>query len=181
MAEVIRQISIDDLVFRAHKQFETVVSTQSKFFNARIECGRTLLELRQRIEAGEAGNIAWWAWYGEKFARSRRDAERVMDLASAENPVAAYEQEKAETRERVRAVREQKGPALAYSTPKNTPAESKVQPKLTVVQPDEERMLREYLIVAALAATEPLSIEESNTFLVRFRQQYRGKFYGPKA
>lgn len=91
--------TIDELVFKAHKQFEVVVTSQQKFFAARLACGQTLLELRARVEAGEVGSVKWWEWYGSRFARSRRDAERVMELASAEDPRATYEENNAARRQ----------------------------------------------------------------------------------
>ena len=69
-----------------------------------IEVGLILWELRERIEAGEKGQIKWWAWYEENLlsVRSRSYAESVMALAKKENPKAALEERKAADRERKR-------------------------------------------------------------------------------
>jgi hypothetical protein len=64
----------------------------------RLDAGRMLLVLRKRIE-GDGGQ--WWKWYHDHFTRSRKDAEKVMRLASATDPEAAAETERAETRTRV--------------------------------------------------------------------------------
>lgn len=105
-SSVVPVYTIDELVFLIRKQFDCVVTTQQKFFAARIEAGRLLLQLKARIDAGEVGELAvWWEWYDDNFHRSRRDAERVMALAAAEDPVAAHEAEKAATRERMQKLR----------------------------------------------------------------------------
>jgi hypothetical protein len=83
-----------------------------------------LLELRQRVENGEVGDLAaidWWGWYGDRFVRSRQDAEKRLAIAKAENPDAAYEAAKARNAANVRAYRERKSklrvvtPAPAYN------------------------------------------------------------------
>jgi hypothetical protein len=50
-----------------------------------------LIALRSRIEAGEEGpDVDWWPWYKAKFPeRSRKDAEKCMAVAKAEDPDAA--------------------------------------------------------------------------------------------
>jgi hypothetical protein len=58
--------------------------------NHRLDAALMLLVLRQRIEAeGED----WWKWHKEHFARSRRDTERLLAMASADDPEAAAEAE----------------------------------------------------------------------------------------
>jgi hypothetical protein len=66
---------------------------------ARIRAGQLLLAPRERIEAGEAGDIQWWTWYRRNIARSRRDGNKVMKLARAADPEAAAEAECAKNRE----------------------------------------------------------------------------------
>ncbi|MCX7310194.1 MAG: hypothetical protein NTV56_00335 [Alphaproteobacteria bacterium] len=61
------------------------------------------LTLRERIEAGEAGDARWWDWYKDNIARSRRDGERVMKIARDADPEAAVEAERSANRERRRA------------------------------------------------------------------------------
>ena len=194
-AKVVPQLSLGDLLQKAHKQMETVVTTHGKLVAARVACGQSLLELRRRIEAGEGGDVKWWDWYGEHFGRSRRDAERVMELAAAKDPEAAHEAEKAATRERqgqTRIATTRKGQRTAVfnettaagskakgksdvETPTKNSTKSK--PDLRVVEDEpKEEPIREELIRAALAATEPLSLEECSRFLVQYQQQYRRKF-----
>ena len=66
----------------------------------RLAARQLLLRLRQRIEAGEDGDIAWWDWFEENIERSRKDGERLMRIASAEDPKAALEVVRAKNRER---------------------------------------------------------------------------------
>jgi hypothetical protein len=95
--------TLDEMVSEIHRQFDEAMRCEKKAYSARIYTGQLLLELRARIEAGEAGdNINWWEWHEAKFVRSRRDAEKVMALAKADDPEAAHEQEKAKAREGMR-------------------------------------------------------------------------------
>jgi len=102
-------VSLDEAVLRIHRKWERVVDAEHRTHTARIECGMDLVALRARIEAGEAGGISWWNWYALKFTRDRRDTERVMAIASAANPAAAHEAEKAATRQRMQAFRARTG------------------------------------------------------------------------
>jgi hypothetical protein len=88
---------IERLVTEVHKQFSAATEGTKKADRARLRAGKLLLELRDRIEAGEAGEgVNWWKWYGDNIARSKRDARRVMKLAAAADPEAAHEHEKEE-------------------------------------------------------------------------------------
>ena len=125
-------VSLDETVLRIHRKWERVIDTQQKAHSARVECGVALLALRARIEAGEAGEISWWSWYALKFTRDRRDAERVMAIASAENPQAAHEAEKAATRQRMQAFRAKTG-AQARCAPEPEP-----EPEILPPEPSQQ-------------------------------------------
>jgi hypothetical protein len=169
------------MVFLVHKKFEKVVETQQKFFSARIECGKLLLELKARIEAGEAGDVRWWDWYGQRFARSRGDAEKVMALAAADDPQATYEQAKAanrkanvEYRERRRS-QEQTAVPLTVSG-KNNAIKSKTTPTLKVVEPEEEPKepeIRDALIERAIDLVRQMTRSERLRFVFRLKSVYR--------
>lgn len=64
----------------------------------RISAGQLLIEARTRVEKGEAGLVTWTGWCGENVKRSSRDIRRVMQLAGAPDPAAAYEAETASRR-----------------------------------------------------------------------------------
>jgi hypothetical protein len=60
--------------------------------NHRLEAGTMLVSLRERVEAE---GLDWWSWAKGRFDRSRKDIEKVMRLASADDPVAAAAKERA--------------------------------------------------------------------------------------
>jgi len=98
--------TISEMVNEIHRQFDHALSSEKKAYSSRIYAGQLLNALRKRIEAGEEGDgVKWWEWYGIKFVRSRRDAERVMKMARAENPEVAAEEERAKAREGMQAGR----------------------------------------------------------------------------
>jgi hypothetical protein len=99
-ADLISTRSLDETLRAFHSKFADAITAGKKAYSARLAAGLILIELRQRIEAGEAGEgIEWWAWYERKSIRSRRDAEKVMALARAEDPEAAAETARAKNAE----------------------------------------------------------------------------------
>jgi hypothetical protein len=98
-----RKVStLNEMVNEIHRQFAEAMRCDKKAYSSRIYAGQLLLELRARIEAGEAGDgVNWWDWYATKFVRSRKDAEKVMRLAREDDPEAAHEEEKAAQRQRM--------------------------------------------------------------------------------
>ena len=66
--------------------------------DCRLEAAKLLHQLRERIEAGEEGDVSWWQWCEYNIERSRKDCEALLRLASAPNA----EQALIEERERVR-------------------------------------------------------------------------------
>jgi hypothetical protein len=89
-SRVVPHRTMKHLVLDIQKKFQRTIEVHQKFRAERIRLGQDLLEARARVEAGEEGNIGWWEWYQQKFTRSREDAEKVMAIARAENPEAAY-------------------------------------------------------------------------------------------
>jgi hypothetical protein len=81
-----------------------VTRAQSNLNKKRLVAGLRLRELRARIEAGEVGDVSWWAFYDQHLAqvRSRTDAEKLMRMAGADDPEAALEVERTEAKERMR-------------------------------------------------------------------------------
>ena len=189
-SNVVPLLSLEDHIFKITKLFEGVMNAHGKLVSARVACGKELLALRVRIEGGEAGKVEWWEWYGERFARSRRDAEKVMALAAAEDPEAAHEAAKAVDRERKREERAptskpvQRTVSGGHAAGKNadkskpTPRAAATPAALKLPEEDAEPVIRDALIEAALAATLLLSIEESARFIALYKQQYRSKFHG---
>jgi hypothetical protein len=80
---------------------------QAKYNNHRLQAGQKLLQLRERIKSGEEGNgIEWWSWCETNIERSRKDCERLIRFAKAEDPEAALEEDNAKARERMRKLRD---------------------------------------------------------------------------
>jgi hypothetical protein len=97
--------TIDEMVAEIKRQFLIEQDAGRKLTSSRVCQGQLLLDLRARVEA-DGGD--WWKFFDDQFAgfhRSRKDAEKVMRMAAAEDPEAAHEQEKAEAKERMRRVR----------------------------------------------------------------------------
>jgi hypothetical protein len=95
------QETITQVPKRAVASFDKMDAYGKKLDDHRITLGVLLNDLRARVDAGEAGKgVKWWSWYGEHFPdRSRRDAERVMKLASSDDPQAAADEERTKARE----------------------------------------------------------------------------------
>jgi hypothetical protein len=92
LAQVVKWIEVS---------FDKIKSYGEKVDQYRISAGKQLVELQARIEAGEDGEgVKWWSWYAEHFKkRTRRDAQKVMKLARADDPEAAAEEERTKARD----------------------------------------------------------------------------------
>ena len=123
IATVVRLRPIDDVVAAIHLKFDEAIQSDNKAHRARLAAGTMLLSLRKRIEEGEAGEgLEWWPWYASKFVRSRKDAERLMRIASAEDPEAALLEEREKTRLAVAKHRDKKAAELTVSSKPAKPA-----------------------------------------------------------
>jgi hypothetical protein len=107
------QETLAQVVKRIEVSFDKVKQYSEKTDQFRISAGKQFIELKVRIEAGEAGKgVKWWAWYAANFKnRTRRDAQRVMALARSDDPGAAAEEERAKNRAAVAAHRKRVGDA----------------------------------------------------------------------
>jgi hypothetical protein len=135
---VIRPRSIEELTALGVNKWKAVDAfvekAQRKVNAQRIEVGFILLELKQRIDAGEHGG-QWWKYFDENFRRSRRDGDRLMAIAAADDPTYAYELEKAAQRQRMHDLRASR--ALAHNNecaPSQPEQNQEVEPDKTPVQ-----------------------------------------------
>jgi hypothetical protein len=126
-----------------------------KFSEYRISAGRLLIEARQRVDAGEAGDtVTWTQWLSDNVDRSERDCRRVMRLAGADDPHAALAKE----REANRAQRAERREAdIAMSGDDGQPADQNATPSLVTAfvepvkrRPKAERIQFALDIIAAL-------------------------------
>lgn len=106
MAKVLKlhePIPIDGLVIEIRGHLLDAQGAKTKFDKHRLAAGQKLVELRRRIEEGEAGEgVNWWEWYATQFTRSRGDAEKLMKMARSDDPDAAEEQARAQNAENQR-------------------------------------------------------------------------------
>jgi hypothetical protein len=104
--EKIRQdenASSRELLQAIHISLQLEIETKNAGRHHRLNAGRMLLELRHQVEAEGAD---WWQWQKGHFSRSRKDLEKLMRLASADETEAAIEeywQKDAEQRRKARA------------------------------------------------------------------------------
>ena len=102
-----RMPPIADVVIQIRGHFYEATTLQARADKHRLQAGQKLLSLRQRIEAGEEGDVAWWDWFEtQDMGRGRKDCERLMRIASAEDPEAALEDDNAKAREGMRRLRQ---------------------------------------------------------------------------
>ena len=81
IADVVRQIKTH--IYDAN-------NAEARCVKHRLQAGQLLLQLRERIESGEAGNgINWWEWCEQHIERSRKDCETLLRIANAPDPEAA--------------------------------------------------------------------------------------------
>src|SRR5262249_28893465 len=88
-----KEKSLDELVTEIRGLMYDITSIESRLTKKRVIAGQRLLELRTRIEAGEAGDVTWWDYYDKHLSsfRYRKDAEKLLKIAAAENPEEASE------------------------------------------------------------------------------------------
>ena len=156
----LRDFSVDQMIDEIHKFFATEQEAGKRCDRARINAGQMLLALRQRLVAGEAGeNVNWWKWYKQHFARSRRDAERVMALARTADPDAAAEAERVAVRDQVAEHRRKKTSAAAtyVCRDKNSDAD-----------PTET----EDPVQAALGLVKQMTAKQRRRFFAALRSEY---------
>jgi len=97
--------TLKELLDTFHAKLASAESHEGAANKDRIEAAKALLKLQHRIEAGEAGNVSWWDWFKQNSSRSRRDAERLLRIAKAEDPEAALEETRWKAQEGMARVR----------------------------------------------------------------------------
>ncbi len=73
-----------------------------------IAAAKLVAEARQRVEAGEAGDIKWYAWAPKKINLSLSRLYELQCIAEADDPRKELERIRKLTRERVKEHREKK-------------------------------------------------------------------------
>jgi hypothetical protein len=101
MTKATKLIPMPDLIFLINRAFRRWTDAMASTDRNRIEAGRLLIEARQRVLNGEEQGLTWEKWCCRNIPRSQADIRKCMALASADDPQAALEQERAGTRQRM--------------------------------------------------------------------------------
>ena len=88
-----KEKSLDDLVTEIRYLMIDIASAEERVFKKRLKAGFRLLELREPVGTGEAGDVSWWSYYDKHLStyRSRKDAEKLLKIAAANKPEEAAE------------------------------------------------------------------------------------------
>jgi hypothetical protein len=81
--------------------FDRAAKADDKAETYRISAGQELAKARDRVEAGEAGEITWTAWSADNIRRSEGDIRKVLAIANAADPAKAAAAERQRNREAV--------------------------------------------------------------------------------
>lgn len=109
----VTQATLDQLVKSIVHHVYVARDAEGKMGRSRLKAGREMLLLRQRVESGdpEADGLTWWKYYARDLRahfRSRKDAEKIMAIAAADDPDAALAEARASNAEQQRQSRKRK-------------------------------------------------------------------------
>jgi hypothetical protein len=92
--------------------FAKVDTARNKAQSIRVEIGLELIELKRRVDAGEARKAGepqeFWVWIKLRVNRSLQDMRKCIALAKAKDPEAAAAQEREDARGRMQKVRKER-------------------------------------------------------------------------
>jgi hypothetical protein len=131
-----------------------------KAYRARLCAAQVLLELRGRVEAGEAGEITWWAWFESHSNRSRKDAEKLLVIAGADDPEAAAEAARAKNAEHQRAHRA-RTPAYVSGKPRKNPGQFALGSHDDGPKPDGDKLILGLGLFNDLAQREEEALDKA--------------------
>ena len=102
-ATAVREKPYESIVAEINKDIRELDSAEVRLDNLRLCVAQNLLRLRQRVSAEGKD---WWEWFATSgIERSRKDCEKLMRIAGAEDSEAALEVERDRDRERKRIAR----------------------------------------------------------------------------
>jgi hypothetical protein len=95
--DVTRLLSPEEVLVGLRRKWKKFDELVTKGIKARAEIAHDLLQLRQRVEAGELGDQwkdDWWGWFDHNFVgRKRRDVEKLLAAARAYDTEERLEEE----------------------------------------------------------------------------------------
>jgi hypothetical protein len=124
--------SIGEVVIEITNELALADARAKEAKSHRLVAGRKLVGLRRRVEA-EGGD--WWAFAEGRFGRSRKDIERLMRMASADDPEAAEANERAKNAEQHRNAHAKRNGADVRSKGKLALVTQSAQPDDIIVHP----------------------------------------------
>jgi hypothetical protein len=127
---------LDDVVQAINIKLGLSVTADNKAASHRLAAGRMLLDLRRRVEA-EGDD--WWKWQQGKFTRSRKDIEKLMRMANADEPEAAAKAERTINAEQHRSSRAKRNGADVRAKPQPPPVPDIIEEACDYCRTDEER------------------------------------------
>jgi hypothetical protein len=98
MLENLDAVATSDIVKAIDAKLMFANGCNADATNHRLDAARMYVVLRARID-GERKD--WWKWHRDNFARSRKDAAKLLAIGNAQNPEATLEHERASNRERM--------------------------------------------------------------------------------
>ncbi len=149
------QKPIEKLVLEIRAHVHDAGRAETTCAKHQLQAGWRLLALRERVEAGEAGQVTWWEYFDTQFTghiKSRKYAEKLMRWAKSDDPEAAREIDQEKSRESMEALRQERAGT-------NVSSDNQDQSDHDIV----ERALR---LVAKMDEVQ----------LVSFHQQYMEKY-----
>jgi hypothetical protein len=126
--------TLDERATEINRLLDMMTDAEGKFGRRRWEAGVELLAAQRLIPRGE-----WEQWCDKNIARSQRDIRKIMKMAAQSDPLAAHEEEKADSREReaeIRTIAKERSHVPPIAGPERLPAPSPTSnqpPKLTLV------------------------------------------------
>jgi hypothetical protein len=140
--------TLDDLAHEIVTRFDRADAAATKSHNHRVSAGELLVEVRGRVDAGEAGPITWTEWCAVNVPnRSMRDIRRCLALVKADDPDAALEAERANNRVAKQASRQR------TDCPVEEPDFQQVTSTVTQLAGDEQWLLTRFMINRTLESS----------------------------
>jgi hypothetical protein len=105
------QKPLDALVIEIRSHVHDAGRAETTCAKHQLQAGWRLLALRERVEAGEAGDIGWWEYFDTQFTghiKSRKYAEKLMRWAKSDDPEAAREIDQEKSRDAMQRLREER-------------------------------------------------------------------------
>lgn len=142
---IVQQQPIQSVVVEIRGHLYDAKTAEARRDKFRLQAGQKLLGLRKRVEDGEAGCVSWWEWFETQDLGSRTNAEKLMRIASADDPEGALAAEQ----ERERDVKRRQRQQAPWDVPRNDPDEGydPVADALEIIDSMDDRQLKRFTVL----------------------------------